>query len=402
NGLSKGGSWHATKWFPALEGVEGEVFFNYDLKGLQGELAQKDADYDEDVLAVFASALRDGQPPERTPENDPTLSASGPTFTGLAPVGGGKARLLRFSGKTLLLNERRPDGEVLLQVDLATSKVTELAKVSRSLEQVVCPGDDTSRCLIRETMPRERGVISSDDPSRYWILEAGKLTALALEGEAKRDLTRAPLCPDGRYVALQRWEKKKSGTGAFTVVEILDRKTGKLLPPVQDGDEAFDVVGWSSKKAVAELERGFAFDPKEERGAYELDLETLKLSKVDRPLKGYEGDEAPSPLSPDGKRRVKYADGKLVVTEGKKTRDLALNAADLRYAGEDSFVWVSPRYLRFRAARFTFIDTDSMKLSFPLPRDDKSNVQLSTDFKTVLLSPDDGGLLLGQVALPKP
>jgi hypothetical protein len=56
------GNWTATKAFPQQEGREGEVFFNFSTGAGKGEFSQKDADYDKDVVAVFAS-LRDGPPP---------------------------------------------------------------------------------------------------------------------------------------------------------------------------------------------------------------------------------------------------------------------------------------------------------------------------------------------------
>jgi len=63
-----GGGWIATKWFPDDDGQSGEVFFSYNLARRQGEFSEKDADYADDLAAVFASALRDGSRPERTPE----------------------------------------------------------------------------------------------------------------------------------------------------------------------------------------------------------------------------------------------------------------------------------------------------------------------------------------------
>jgi hypothetical protein len=74
----KGGGWTATKWFPENDGLSGEVFFNYNLEKRQGEFSEKDADYADDLTAIFASALRDGPRPERTPENDPNLTLVGP------------------------------------------------------------------------------------------------------------------------------------------------------------------------------------------------------------------------------------------------------------------------------------------------------------------------------------
>lgn len=59
------GDWTATKWFPAHDGRDGEVYFNYDLRGRRGEFREKDADYADDLATIFATALRDGPRPAR-------------------------------------------------------------------------------------------------------------------------------------------------------------------------------------------------------------------------------------------------------------------------------------------------------------------------------------------------
>ena len=74
------GGWTATKWFPEHDGRSGEVFFNFNLDRRQGEFSEKDPDYADDLAAIFTSALRDGPRPERTPENDPNLTLTGPTI----------------------------------------------------------------------------------------------------------------------------------------------------------------------------------------------------------------------------------------------------------------------------------------------------------------------------------
>jgi hypothetical protein len=57
-GFSGDGDWTATKLFPQSEGHEGEIFFNFSVAAKKGEFAEKDAEYDKDVMAVFAAALR--------------------------------------------------------------------------------------------------------------------------------------------------------------------------------------------------------------------------------------------------------------------------------------------------------------------------------------------------------
>ena len=63
NGFAGAGPWVASKWTSERGDDSAEVFFNYDLDGNVGEFSQKDADYDETLVAHLAAALRDGAPP---------------------------------------------------------------------------------------------------------------------------------------------------------------------------------------------------------------------------------------------------------------------------------------------------------------------------------------------------
>jgi len=58
------GNWTSTKLFAQLGGHEGEVFFNFSPASGKGEFSEKDSDYNQDVVAVFA-LLRDGLPPAK-------------------------------------------------------------------------------------------------------------------------------------------------------------------------------------------------------------------------------------------------------------------------------------------------------------------------------------------------
>ncbi len=54
------GNWVATKLFPEKDGIQTEVFFNFDPVGRQGEFSEKDPMYREDLLSLMALFLRDG------------------------------------------------------------------------------------------------------------------------------------------------------------------------------------------------------------------------------------------------------------------------------------------------------------------------------------------------------
>ena len=72
---------------------------------------------------------------------------------------------------------------------------------------------------------------------------------------------------------------------------------------------------------------------------------------------------------------------------------------DQPYAREDSVEWASSRYLLFHAARPAFINADTLKMNFPLPKDDATAPELfSPDFYFVIVSKDNG-LYIGKISL---
>ena len=82
----EGGGWTATKWTPERDGHDAHVFFNFNLHQRRGEFLEKDRDDREQLLALLASALRDGPRPERTPETDPNLTRAGPHVVEVIPI----------------------------------------------------------------------------------------------------------------------------------------------------------------------------------------------------------------------------------------------------------------------------------------------------------------------------
>lgn len=58
--FSGAGTWRATKWTTERAEHAAEVFFNFSLKDKKAELSEKDTDYNADVIADLALALRDG------------------------------------------------------------------------------------------------------------------------------------------------------------------------------------------------------------------------------------------------------------------------------------------------------------------------------------------------------
>jgi len=102
--LGGGGTWTATKWLPTTPRLHAEVFLNYSLATRQGEFAEKDFSQRENLMAFWARALRDGPRGQRTPQEDPNVSATGPQLGPLTPIAGAEARHAFFvpGGKWLV------------------------------------------------------------------------------------------------------------------------------------------------------------------------------------------------------------------------------------------------------------------------------------------------------------
>ena len=58
--FSGAGTWRATKWTSERGNHAAEIYFNYSLAEKRAELSEKDSNYNSDIVADLALALRDG------------------------------------------------------------------------------------------------------------------------------------------------------------------------------------------------------------------------------------------------------------------------------------------------------------------------------------------------------
>jgi hypothetical protein len=294
---------------------------------------------------VLAIALRDGQPPPRTPDSDPTLAAHPLTLVLGKQVATRHSNVIGTSAKRALITDTGEDHASLIAVDLATGTTKELFRTPQMLEDGVCD-DAAEHCLFPEIHSKDRHVFSSDDPAKLFVLDGDKVSPITIPGTGESPSVRA-VSPGGRFLIAD-------GERAATV--IFDRKTGKALPP-DATHEYRSIIGWRDETvALVSIENTEMKQP-ERYGAWHLD--TGVVDKLPKPAL------RASATSPDGSRSVQIGDGKVVVTpKSGAPRTLQLDAHDERFAEADCCQWLDNRYLSFPAARFGVIDTDAMKVAF--------------------------------------
>ena len=403
------GGWTATKWFPSYDGHEGEVYFNYNLEKRQGEFSEKDADYADELMAILASALRDGPRPERTPENDPNLTRIGPAIGKPRKLLSRLAANCSFSPKARLVVYQDRTVIFALPVDKMDVVPFEIARFDNSPWDVRVL-DEALDLLVQEGISEQPGVKSSADPMRIWWVAGNRKEKTLLRGPEK-DLSLAenPASPDHRYVALQQWNDAPGGKGRMKILYILDRQSGKASQVESEGKD-LSLVGWKTIEAGLRgvtISNRWQLDKKETSELYLVDPSSGKLERQDTVDARLDID---NPRSPDGERRVRVGNDDLIVTtlNGDKKSRFVFHEDDRRYLGPECIEWVSPRYLKFNGPKLALIDVKTMKMCYPATNDGMNfsshSYTFSSDFRWVLYQGDTGdgeGLFVAPVEMPK-
>jgi hypothetical protein len=402
------GGWTATKWFPEFDGRSGEIFFNYNFAERRGEFSEKDAEYADDLLAVFSGALRDGPRPERTPENDPNLTRIGPK------IGPPRKLLSRYTSHSSFGPKDRfavyQAGSTIfaLPLDVPNGEPFEIAKFDHSPWTVQVLNEDLD-LLVQEGIPEKPGVKSSADPMRIWWVESKGKKKTLLRGPKKNlDLAEAPVSPDLRYIGLEQWQGKPGTDARSKVLFILDRTSGTEKSFRLQG-EALSLVDWKEMEggvqAVAVTNR-WRFDEKESM-SYLADPATGKLEHQKDIDAFYDLDNV---LSPDGKHRVRVSEKELIVTDvaSDEQRRFLFHEDDVPFVGDECIEWVTPRYLMFNGQRLALIDVTTLKMCFPPSTDgakfSSHSYKFSSDLRWVLYQGEgiEGeGLYLAPVEIPE-
>jgi len=299
---------------------------------------------------------------------------------------------------TLIISESMTNGgtwfSTLSVEEMAGRKPLAQFDGSASVEQVLTNRQQL-RLLITETVRQNTKIYSSTDPKRLWLVTSSEKQAVSIPSGLTNWYTSGRcVSPDERFLALHEW-KSQAKTKRTRIIHLGDLVAQKWQV-IEMPDTVLELVGWRVGRAVV-LTGGF--DKTETRRPFELDPAVGKLDALERVPDEFKPRE---PISPDGRFTLRLEEKRrLVLTEigSGKTREFVFHPHDRRHAYAESAAWCSPKYLVFQGSRTALIDVDSLKMSFPSPKESGfAALEFSPDFKHVLGRKADG-IYLGRVEL---
>jgi hypothetical protein len=406
-GFSGRGNWVATKLFLEKDGIQAEVFFNFDPIGREGVFSEKDPMYREDLLALIALFLRDGPPPPRTPESDPNLVEPGPRFGDWLQMTK-EDNFISITKDNLILMATRDRGKgsraYTLDPKSPRDSVRTIIELNGAAQSIECFGKKAERCIVSEVIYEDPGVYTGKEEAQLWWVDRKAKIKRPIEGPwLPKGVYLLPgvVSPDQRYLVITQSDNYKKKTkdkrppGAKIFIHDIRAKTTKVIK----SDEMLNVVSWQGRGKNQEviLGSGYSWDPPEKRKLYTASFKTGQLKpagKIALPPKG---------ISPSGKLSMRVEGAKLVIEElkTKKLRSFNFHPDDLRFVeGEETLGWINDRYILFYAARQSLIDLKTMKMSYLFePGEDKRSLQFTSDLKWAV-TVEEGVPAIGRVVLP--
>lgn len=404
----KGGTWTATKWFLQSDHFEAEVFFNFSLATRQGEFSEKDADYRGDLLAQLAIALRDGPLPERTPQNDPTLTAEGPTIGEWMKIGGKDCESFCFhpSREEFVFAERiKGVGSTLFLIPCAKPEQrTFLAKFSGDITGTV-PFKLGGRWAVIEVISKDPNSYSSDDPHSVWIVDGDKRSQTVIKGAWNPKHIALPeraVSPDGRFLAVEEWRDRTDGSrGRFRVAHTVSLASGATkmaaIPNI-----SLSIEGWLANAGRPQLAL-LAGD----RWARNPKLTNYRFDPAAGTLKRDDSAKPPSRdvlVSPDGSTSVRvFKRDRMEIKDLKSgtVRTLKFHEYDRNSAYTESLRWVNVKFLVFQGPRLAFIHARTARMNFAMPKpEQRTQVLIGPHFRWAVGRKDDA-FWLGTIRKPK-
>jgi hypothetical protein len=411
----KSGGWTATKWFIEDEDTgEAEVYFNFSLSSGEAELCEKDDGYREPLLATVAARLRDGPMPERTTENDPTLTLDGPTISDWQRFADSRASAAFGADGTLVLLAEPAGKNAGSRLSVVPVDQPAQARVVAEFEGVLFDPvpipTDPSHILCVETLPTRPGQISSQDPLRLWLITLANGERRDLGGNLEKtrwSLATPPVSPDGQFVVLQVWHDGPGGKLPRRAASSFVPLTGGAAREAALPAQSLSFVRWekSVRGAIAVLREGLSFEKGKNALRWFVPHEGKFVEHSDA------AKAAPPPdalVAPDDRQAVVIAgseskgEERLVFTDlaNGSQREFHFNERDRPYVFEDCVVWANERYLVFHGARAALVDSRNLKLSFSIdPTKRFQRFNFSPDFRHAIASGEEGWYI-GRVSSP--
>ena len=398
------GTWTTTKWFLQSETAEAEVFFNYSVATGRAEFCEKDEEYREELIEQLVVGLRDGPLPERTPENDPTLSLIGPRVAGWTQITGTNESAHftpRGDGLVITANTRRQGAKLSLAPISRPQEHRWLADFEGViLVREFFYGQQGVGLFVEETIRRDPMALSTSDPQRLWLVDAqGKHPVTVPAGVTRWFAGKGGISPEGRFVVLHTWHQEGKQPG-IRVIHLGDLKRGNWQK-VELAGTLLELVGWDGEPPKGVVLTGDAYNERTIRKACALDPETGQLSPLATVPTQFDTKVLSSPAQ--GRRAEIQDKQRLVITDsgGGQPRVLTFHPSDHRNLSDESVRWLSERYLVFEGPRTALIDADTLKMNYPATKESGfSSVEFSSDFKCALGTRKDGQYL-GTVELPE-
>jgi len=300
-GGKRKGTWTATKWFLSDDISETEVFFNFSLVDKRAEFSEKDEEYREGLVRQLVVGLRDGPLPERTPENDSTLTLVGPQVTNWSRIADRKASCRFTADSAALIFSETSDS---LSTKMFSAPVTNPADRKKLAEfegvayisQVFGASSD-SPILIQETLRKNPGEISTGDPARLWLVSPGLKQPIDVPPSITNwSLAAHPVSPDKQFIVLQTWARMPNKKGA-RIIHIGDRKSAQWHTVSLPGLD-LDFEGWLGKGGQGIALASTNALQSDQAKPFRLDPATGQLTELVAIPPGFGPHER---LSPDGK-----------------------------------------------------------------------------------------------------
>ena len=404
---SKRGNWTATRWSIDEDGLEAELWCNYNFSEGRGEFVRKNPDDGKDLLQAMAISLRDGPRPPRTPADDSSLVATGPHLRNDRRINTGPASSFFFTpgGSIILMTLDSGVSVSILQFGASTTP-SPLAKFDGMLAGIVCADDEDNAFFVQES-----GSVAVDGmpwwqaPQHIWFIDRKKDQRKPIDGpwgDAGALAGPLALSPDRRYLIVSHRRTTSDGQ-RVRATYMYDIQTGESKKAEFEGSS--EVIRWTGgpddppgtpMRALVSVGVGWRFSPDYQRQYYELDPVTGKNQLIDE-MSGSDPQVSPDQalrfdLKPE--ERVDIIDN----ASNKIVSTFNFHPDDQRYAREGTISWLTPRYLCFRGKRQATIDVQTMKMCYLTQPDEKRMFVFDRNLRWAAGS-DDKGLYVADVVV---